>query len=154
MSTPPPPAATSQRDLVAIGFGLFFTFAGLMHFVSPGFFDEIVPPWLPPSERFWTYASGVAELVVGPMLLVPRWRRRGAWAAIALLVGVYPANLYMAWDWRDRAASDQVVAYVRLPLQFVMLWLVWRMARRWSGAAPTPGAEGHDRGGHEEGTRR
>jgi uncharacterized membrane protein len=143
-------ATAGTRDLVATGFGLFFTFAGLMHFVSPGFFDEIVPPWLPPSERFWTYVSGVAELVVGPMLLVPRWRRAGAWAAIALLIGVYPANLYMAWDWRDRGASEQVVSYGRLPLQIVMIWLVWRVARRWSGATATPGAQRHDGGGHEE----
>ena len=92
-----------------------------MHFVSPEFFDEIVPPWLPPSERFWTYLSGVAELVVGVMLFVPRWRRRGAIALIVLLIAVYPANLYMTWDWRDRSVSEQVVSWVRLPLQFVLI---------------------------------
>lgn len=154
MSTRTASGVALPRDLVAIGFGLFFTFAGVMHFVSPGFFDEIVPPWLPPGERFWTYASGLAELVVGPMLLVPRWRRRGAWAALVLLVAVYPANLYMAWDWRDRAASEQVVSYGRLPLQFVMGWLVWRVARRSSAPAATTGSERHDGGGHEEGASR
>lgn len=80
-----------------------------MHFVNPQFFDDIVPPWLPPSERFWTYASGVAELVVGPLLLTSRTRRVGALSAIVLFIGVYPANLYMTWDWRDRPVSEQVV---------------------------------------------
>jgi uncharacterized membrane protein len=107
--------------------GGFITLAGLMHFVNPQFFDDIVPPWLPPSERFWTYASGVAELLIGPLLVFPRTRRVGALAAIALLVGVYPANLYMTWDWRDRPFSDQVVSYGRLPLQFVLVWLAWRV---------------------------
>ena len=114
---------------VAVVMGGFITVAGVMHFVTPGFFDAIVPPWLWPSQRTWTWASGVAELVVGPMLIIPRWRRWGAWAAVGLLVVVYPANLYMAWDWRDRPAGDQVVAWARLPLQFVFIWLAVNVAR-------------------------
>ncbi|MDA2946260.1 MAG: DoxX family membrane protein [Actinomycetota bacterium] len=112
---------TSPRPRLAIALGLGISAAGVMHFVSPEFFDEIVPPWLPPSERFWTYLSGVAELVVGVMLFVPRWRRQGAIALIVLLIAVYPANLYMTWDWRDRSVSEQVVSWVRLPLQFVLI---------------------------------
>lgn len=114
---------TSPRPLLAVALGIGITAAGVMHFVSPDFFDAIVPPWLPPSERFWTYVSGVAELIVGLMLFVPRWRRRGAIALIVLLVAVYPANIYMTWDWRDRSVSEQVVSWARLPLQFVLIAL-------------------------------
>jgi uncharacterized membrane protein len=113
----------SPRPRLAIVLGVGISAAGLMHFVNPKFFDAIVPPWLPPSERFWTYLSGVAELIVGLMLFVPRWRRRGAIALIVLLIAVYPANLYMTWDWRDRSVSEQVVSWVRLPLQFVLIAL-------------------------------
>lgn len=118
-----------RRNAVAVVLGVFVTVAGVAHFVTPGFFDDIVPPWLPPGERFWTYASGVAELVVGPMLLWPRTRRAGGWAAIVLFVVVYPANLYMAWDWRDRPLNEQFVAWARLPLQFVLVWLAWEVTR-------------------------
>lgn len=132
------PEPKSERpDLLALGVGGFITVAGVMHFVNPSFFDAIVPPWLPPNERFWTYASGVAELVVGPMVLARRTRRIGAWAAIALFIGVYPGNLYMAWDWRDRSAGDQVVAYARLPFQFLFIWWAWRIARRNTPPATT-----------------
>ena len=72
----------------------------------------------------------VAELVVGPMLLVERTRRWAAYAAMGLFVVVYPANLYMAWDWRDRPASEQFIAYARLPLQFLFIWLAWQVAQR------------------------
>ena len=119
-----------SRDPLAIVVGSFITVAGVMHFVNPAFFDAIVPPALPPGARFWTYASGVAELVIGPMVLVPRWRRLGAIAAIALFIAVYPANLYMAWDWRDRPAGEQFVAYARLPFQFLFIWWAWRIASR------------------------
>ena len=117
----------TRWNRVAVAMGIFITLAGVMHFVNPQFFDDIVPPWLPPSERFWTYASGVAELIVGPLLLLGRTRRVGALAAIALFVAVYPGNLYMTWAWRDRPFSEQLVSYGRLPLQFVLIWLAWRV---------------------------
>jgi uncharacterized membrane protein len=122
--------ADERRDWIALALGTFITVAGVMHFANPDFFDAIVPPWLPPSQRFWTYASGVAELIVGPMLLIPRTRRIGAWCAIGLFVIVYPANLYMVWDWRDRSAGEQLIAWVRLPFQFLFIWLAWRVAKR------------------------
>ena len=116
-------------NVLAVILGSFFTLAGIQHFANPEFFNDIVPPWLPPNESFWTYASGVAELVVGPLLIWPRYRRLGALAAIALLIAVYPANIYMTWDWRDRELSERMVSYVRLPLQFVMIWVAYRIYR-------------------------
>jgi uncharacterized membrane protein len=109
--------------------GIFVFLAGVMHFVNPDFFNEIVPPWLPPSESFWTYASGVVEIIIGFLLLRPSTRRAGALAAIWLFVAVYPANLYMTWDWRDRPAGEQFVSWARLPLQFLLIWWAWRIAR-------------------------
>jgi len=119
--------------------GLFVLFAGVMHFASPGFFNEIVPPWLPPSESFWTYASGLAEIVIGLMLLRPSTRRRGALAAVWLYVLVYPANIYMTWDWRDRPVGDQVVSWVRLPFQFVFIWVALRVASASDDRPAMPG---------------
>lgn len=116
-----------ERASVPMGIALMAI--GIVHFASPSFFDEIVPPWLPPGERFWTLASGVAEVLVGAALLVSRTRRAAGWAAAALFVAVYPGNLYMAWDWRDRAWTEQAVAWIRLPFQFPLIWLAVRIAR-------------------------
>ena len=119
---------SKRWDRVGIVMGVFVFLAGVQHFVNPTFFDDIVPPWLPPGERFWTYVSGVAELVIGAMLLIPRYRRHGALAAIAIFVAVYPANIYMVWDWRDRELSERLVSYGRLPLQFVIIWMAWKVS--------------------------
>jgi len=108
---------------------IFLGFAGVMHFASPQFFNDIVPPWLPPTREFWTYISGVAELVIAYHLLRPSRRRDGAIAAMWLFIGVYPANLYMAWDWRSRAISEQLIAYGRLPFQFLFIWVALQIAR-------------------------
>ena len=113
---------------IAIVTGLFILFAGVMHFASPGFFNDIVPPWMPLGRSFWTYVSGVAELIIGVMILRPSTRRRGALASVVLFICVYPANLYMTWDWRDRSVSDQIVSWVRLPFQFLFIWVALRIA--------------------------
>jgi uncharacterized membrane protein len=117
--------ARSEKLLAAFLLG-----AGIMHFVNPSFFDEIVPPWVPGSARAATYASGVAEILVGLGIVFAPTRRMALWSAAALFVAVYPANLYMAWEWRDRELSERLVAYGRLPLQIPMIWWAVALARR------------------------
>ena len=104
----------------------FLLGAGIMHFVNPGFFDAIVPPWMPFGERFWTIVSGIAEVLIGIGVLRRSTRKRAALAAFVLFVAVYPANLYMAWDWRDRPFGDQLISLGRLPFQF--LFFAWALS--------------------------
>jgi uncharacterized membrane protein len=113
-----------------IPLGVFMFLAGITHFANPVFFDDIVPPWLPPSERFWTYISGLAEIAIGVAVLMPKYRKIGALASVALFIAVYPANIFMVWDWRDRTAAEQVVSWVRLPFQFVFIWIALLVAEQ------------------------
>jgi uncharacterized membrane protein len=108
---------------------LFLGFAGIMHFANPSFFNEIVPPWLPPSREFWTYISGVAELITAALLLRQSTRRIGALAAVWLFIAVYPANIYMVWDWRNEVASQQFISWIRLPFQFLFIWVALQIVR-------------------------
>jgi uncharacterized membrane protein len=70
------------------------------------------------------YLSGLAELACAVGLF-----RRTRWASpasLAVLAGVFPANVQMALDagsGRNPGPSDSpVVAWGRLPLQLVMIW--------------------------------
>jgi len=108
---------------------LFLGFAGIMHFVNPSFFNDIVPPWLPPSRAFWTYISGVAELITAALLIRPATRRTAAIAAVWLFIAVYPANIYMVWDWRNEPASQQFISWARLPFQFLFVWVALQVSK-------------------------
>ena len=55
---------------------------------------RIMPPYLP-YHRALVLVSGVFEVALGILLLVPRTSRLAAWGLIALLIAVFPANLYM-----------------------------------------------------------
>ncbi|WP_037852301.1 membrane protein [Streptomyces sp. NRRL S-340] len=102
--------------------GLLAT-AGAAHFASPRQFDAIVPRALPGSPRAWTYAGGAAELALAAALAAPRTRKGAALATAAFFVGVFPANVKMAADWRHRPARQQAAAFARLPLQVpLVLW--------------------------------
>lgn len=102
-----------------------FTVAGVLHFVKPEPFDGIVPRQLPGSQRFYTYASGVAELATAALLATPRTRTFGGLSAAALLAAVWPANMYMAWLWRSKPWYLQIVSIARVPLQIPMIRAAW-----------------------------
>ena len=57
--------------------------AGTTHFTNPGFYEAIVPDWVPGTKRFWVQASGVAELACAALLIPPRTRRLGGWMTAA-----------------------------------------------------------------------
>ena len=114
--SPPDPVARRAALLAGPLLGM-----GVLHFAAPAPFDTIVPQWIPGPARFWTYASGVAELAVGTAVARPATRRLGATAAVGLFLAVYPANLQMAWDWRRKPWPLRAAAIGRLPLQYPMI---------------------------------
>ena len=103
-------------------FGILFVAAGIGHFVAPGFYLKIMPPYLP-LHRELVLISGIAEVLLGALVLVPKTSRFAAWGLIALLIAVFPANLYV---YQNRASFPQLPPFahlLRLPLQGVLiLW--------------------------------
>jgi uncharacterized membrane protein len=104
------------------------TATGVAHLAVPAAFDATVPRGLPAPPRFWTLASGVAELAVAAAVAAPRTRRAGAAAAAGLFVAVFPANVQMARDGSDRPRALRALAWARLPLQVPLV--AWALAVR------------------------
>lgn len=116
---------TNHRIRPAPALACLLATTGVLHFAVPEPFDAIVPRALPGSSRRWTYLSGAAELAVAVALAAPRTRRLGGVAAAALFVAVFPANVQMALDWRDRVLPQRALAWGRLPLQLPLIaWAV------------------------------
>lgn len=109
-----------------------YVIAGVMHFVVPDLYVQIVPPLLP-FRLALVYASGFAEVALGVGLLFERTRRLAAWGIIALLVAIFPANVYMATsDVVIQGAPEgigdpsEAARWGRLPFQAVfILWAWW-----------------------------
>ena len=119
-------AQKASLGLLAVG----FIGAGVMHFIRPRMFTQIVPPQLPAPQTL-VAVSGAAEVLGGVGLLIPRLRKAAGWGLVALLAAVFPANIYMATvAERFTSLAPAWVLWARLPLQpLAMLWVWWAAVR-------------------------
>lgn len=121
---------STLRVALRILFALLFIIAGVLHFTHTNFYLLIMPPYLP-FHHALVYLSGAFEIAGGIGLLLPRTKKAASYGIILLLLAVFPANIYMATD--DVAINgnrfSSLLLWLRLPLQFVLIWLVWWCAR-------------------------
>jgi uncharacterized membrane protein len=106
---------------------VFYIGAGTLHFIKPAPYLRIMPPYLP-SHAALVRMSGAFEIFGGLGLLVPATRRAAAFGLVALLIAVFPANLYMAMHPVEAGAAGiaPVLRWGRLPLQALLIWwLLW-----------------------------
>lgn len=105
----------------------FYVFAGVNHFLNPGFYLPMMPAYVPWHLEL-VYLSGVAEIVCGLGLLVPITRPLAAWATILLLIAVFPANLHIALNnipIGGRSEGLGLWNWPRLPIQGLLIWWAW-----------------------------
>src|SRR5881394_877390 len=107
---------------------LFMVGAGTMHFIKPDFYLKIMPPYLPLHLEL-VYLSGFCEFALGLLLLIPGYSRFAAWGIIALLIAVFPANIYL-FQHQDILPLPSIMHFLRLPLQGAfILWAYWHTRR-------------------------
>ncbi len=121
--------------LSRIALAVFFFVAGVMHFVSPRAYMAIVPPWLPLPLAL-VYISGVAEIAGAVGVLWPITQKLAAIGLIALLIAVFPANIYGALHGMEfrGAAVPQWLLWARLPLQALLV--AWVYFSCWKQSMP------------------
>ena len=123
------PTSTTNRfhwkpkQIARIALGIFFIGASIPHFTAPDTELQIIPRSLP-LRRTALYISGVFELLGGIGVLIPRFQRAAGWGLAALLVAIFPANIYHAV--RDiqtgRFAKTRIYHLLRAPFQGLFIW--------------------------------
>ena len=115
--------------------------AGINHFIMPGFYENIMPDYVP-AQRELVYVSGVAEFLGAIATLHPKTRRAGGWLLIATLIAVFPANVHMALN-PDRypdIPGGHATLLARLPLQVLFVYWVWLATLREEPREPIAGS--------------
>lgn len=104
--------------------------AGLNHFRMPEFYLKMMPPIFP-EPYFLVLFSGVIEVALGLGLLIPKTRKLAAWGVIALLIAIFPANLYM---FQERAGLFSEIPewalIIRLPFQLILIAWAYAYTKR------------------------
>lgn len=104
----------------------FYLFAGINHFRNPDFYSGLVPPYLP-NPDFIILISGIAEILLGALLLFPKTRKLAAYGIIAMLIAFVPAHIHHIQTGgcpSERLCAPLWVTWVRL-LVFQPLLIAW-----------------------------
>ena len=104
--------------------GIFYVIVGIKHFQDPSWFVQIIPPILPYKYEL-VYISGFFEVLLGVLLMIPRFQSIAAKGLMALLICVYPANIYLAQTNGEALGISPLIAWGRLPFQFVFIGLAY-----------------------------
>ena len=104
--------------------GIFYIMVGIKHFQDPSWFVQIIPPILPYKYEL-VYLSGFFEVLLGILLMIPRFQSTAAKGLIILLICVYPANIYLAQTNGAVLGISPFIAWGRLPFQFVFIGLAY-----------------------------
>jgi len=106
-------------------FGILFILAGVNHFRNPGFYVNIMPPYLPWHDAL-VAISGVAEFALGALLLFRRWSALAGWGLVALLVAVFPVHVHMVMNPQLYPSIPPVALWLRLLFQGPLIaWAYW-----------------------------
>jgi uncharacterized membrane protein len=108
--------------------GVLFVIAGVNHFRAPDMYLKIMPPYLP-YHRPLVLISGAFEIALGALLLVPQVSWLAAWGLIALLIAIFPANIYL-YQHQEILPGPPLLHLLRLPLQGVLIWWAWIYTKR------------------------
>ena len=104
--------------------GILYVGAGINHFRNPRPYIRIIPDALP-NPKALNFISGLAEIVLGVALCVPSVSSYAAWGIIALLIAVFPANLYMYANDKASLGMPKWLRLIRLPMQIVLILWAW-----------------------------
>jgi uncharacterized membrane protein len=122
----------SARSAAAIGLGALFMFTGIGHFIQTEPMSKMLPPWVP-APVFLVYLTGILEFAIAAGFFIPRLRRLTGFVAAALLVLLFPANIYAAANHVPMGGHASGLEYllVRAPLQVIIwLWVYWFTIRQ------------------------
>jgi len=106
----------------------FYINVGIKHFTDPYWFLNIIPPYLESIGIELVYISGFFEILLGFLLLFPKTRQISSYGIILLLIAVYPANIYLAFNQEPQeliGISSFAASWIRLPIQFILIGIAY-----------------------------
>jgi uncharacterized membrane protein len=87
----------TMADKGAFALTMMFVLVGISHFAKPEKLEAMIPAnW--PYRRAMNYISGAAEIILGILLLFTATRTWAAYGLLLLLIAVFPANIYVAYQ--------------------------------------------------------
>jgi uncharacterized membrane protein YphA (DoxX/SURF4 family) len=132
-----PTSAAPLARLSTRAFGVCALLFGGAHFVYTKLTVPLVPKWLPPSQEFWAYATGVAQVAAGLAILTGIKDRLAA----VLLTAMYVSFTVLVHAPMLLAGASSRVIWSENALNLALIGTAWVVAeslglRRQKGIPP------------------
>ncbi len=105
--------------------GVLFVLAGANHFRKPKLYERIMPSYIPGKDSM-VMLSGIAEMILGFMILNPDTQTMAAWGIIGLLLLFIPVHIYMLQNKEAAMKLPKWVLILRIPLQFALMFWAYQ----------------------------
>ncbi len=106
---------------------LFLIYAGVQHFLKPVFYEPFVPDFLP-FKIGVIYVSGAIEIILGILLMVPKYTKIAATGIIILMLVFLPVHIWDVFSDTPAIGSHQA-ALIRLPFQLLFIGWAYTIRR-------------------------
>ncbi len=111
--------------VIRVIFALFMIFSGVQHLLKPDFYIPFVPSFLPFTTAI-IYFSGIVEILLGIMLIIPKYLKQGALGILLLMLIFLPIHVWDVFSATPAIGSHQA-ALIRLAVQFLFIALAWKI---------------------------
>ncbi len=120
---------TWQKKAVILGLGVFYTLAGINHFISPSFYIPLIPPVFP-NPDFINVTAGIFEILLGLGVFFFPTRKFAAWGIVTMFLAFIPSHWYFLQIGsciQDGLCVPAFIGWIRLLVIHPMLiyWAFW-----------------------------
>jgi len=95
-----------------------------MHFFIPEIYTAMIPEFIP--ESLANIGTGILELGVGILLILPQYRHWGGLAFMLLMIGLLPIHVWELFR-ENPAIGSSSAAIARFIAQFLLIYAGWRI---------------------------
>ncbi len=103
-------------------FGAIMIAGGIAHFVNPAPYAGFIPDFLP--KDLVNYLTGIVEIALGAGVFFPQTRTWATLGIFLLMIAFLPLHVLDVFK-ENPAIGSKTVAYIRLPMQFVLIAWAW-----------------------------
>ncbi len=113
-------------QILKVLLALFIIYAGVQHFLNPDFFMKVIPPFLMEMGLPIVYISGAIEIVIGILMLLPKYEVIGTYSFFLLMIAFLPLHIGDVFD-DTPFTGTRNASYIRLVIQFVLIGVLWKL---------------------------
>jgi len=120
-----------KRNLLRYSFVVFYTVAGIMHFIQPDVYLEVIPDWMC-YKSLINYTAGFVELLVAVMACFKLSQQLASYITIAMLLAFTISHIYFIQ--MGSCAGDfcipEWIAWIRLiVIHPLLIWWAWKIRK-------------------------